>query len=154
MRKAKITETTLVTPHDDDGQEASAAEPVSARVLQSASTRFQSRSGHCLGNPPSTRRIPESPREMPGGFSGLASLRDGGPGVKANSREIRHRLTHAPLKYSFDFSKPARPTLPGQTLPAPGAQPSPPQCALKTENGRGRTVHGFTTYGPHGWVTQ
>ena len=49
---------------------------------------------------------------MPGGFSGLAILRDGGTWVKANSLKIRHRLTHAPLRTSFDFSKAARPTLP------------------------------------------
>lgn len=58
---------------------------------------------------------------MPGGFSGLASLRDGGPGVKANSREIRRRLTHAPLKSSFDFSKAARPTLPANAADNPSA---------------------------------
>lgn len=99
-------ETQTPTPRDghDDDDEARAAEPVSA-VCQSATTRFQSRSGHGLGNPPSTRRITESPREMPGGFSGLASLRDGGPGSKQTLSKIRHRLTHAPLKTSLDFSQ-------------------------------------------------
>lgn len=46
-------------------------------------------------------------------------------GVKANSLKIRHRLTHAPLKTSFDFSKPARP-MPGcQRCPRQHSSPSP-----------------------------
>lgn len=46
-------------------------------------------------------------------------------GVKANSLKIRHRLTHAPLKSSFDFSKPARPTPGCQRCPRQHSSPSP-----------------------------
>lgn len=69
-------------------------------------------------------------------------------GVKANSLKIRHRLTHAPLKSSFDFSKPARPT-PGwlPTLPAPAQQPQP--SALKTAEAGPSTALQRIVWGPH-----
>lgn len=69
-------------------------------------------------------------------------------GVKANSLRIRHRLTHAPLKTSFDFSKPTGPTPGCQRCPRHHSSSPSPAPWKRPRQDRPR-LYNVSYGGPH-----